>query len=179
MSLPLSLDFTLESENLRLRAPHERDLPEIFQATRYPGFHDGMAWEAPQNIEELVPNLRDHLKAWQEGKAYGFAIDWKKNQAFAGRISIRPTQEDDIWDIGYWTHPRHQRKGLMSEALALVLNFGKEYLHARAVVAAFATWNKASERVLRKNGFVYDRYVEKGLWKQNSWVAEIYMIHHL
>ena len=176
MKFPLSLDFTLESERLQLRAPREEDIPYIFEATRVKGFNDGMQWEPPFHPDELLPPLNAHLGAWVEGTAFGFAIEDRSTGEFLGRISIRPTQEENCWDIGYWTHPKAQGKGIMTEAVATVLTFAYEELQVTEVVAAYAVWNKASQRVLEKNGFVYLSHLPKGFQKHGKGIAETLMI---
>ncbi|MCI4671170.1 MAG: GNAT family N-acetyltransferase [Bacteroidia bacterium] len=175
MAFPI--EFTLASQNLTLRAPREEDIPHIFSATRYPGFNDGMQWAPPESMGELFPNLHAHIEAWKKAEAFGFVITERESEKFLGRISLRPTQDTGTWDIGYWTHPENQRKGIMTEAIGRVLQFAEEELKAKDVVAAYATWNKASQRVLEKNGFIYLKHLPKGFKKKGKWVPENLMIH--
>lgn len=131
-----------------------------------------MLWEAPATMEELVQPLENGLRAWEAGTAYAFTIEDKKTGAFLGRISIRQTDRADVWNIGFWTHPAHQGRGIMSEAAAAVIDFGFDQLEATEFEAFHALWNKASERVLRKNGLRFVRYIEQGFRKKGEWVAE-------
>ncbi|PHN07873.1 GNAT family N-acetyltransferase [Flavilitoribacter nigricans] len=168
----LSGNFTLETLRLRLGMPAPEDLPFIFSASRYPGFTDGMLWYPPENMEELEEPLQRAISAWERGEAYAFTIADKHTSDFYGRISIRPTSEAGGWNIGFWTHPDHQGKGIMSEAVGAVIEFGFTQLQAREIEACHAIWNKASERVLQKNGMRLVRYIEKGFKKHGKWVDE-------
>lgn len=170
MSIPNS--FTLETSRLRLRLLSLEDIPFVFSASQYPGFTDGMLWEPPADASELVGSHQRAIKAWEAGRAYAFTIENKNSAAFLGRISIRQTDELELWNIGFWTHPEHQGQGFMSEAVAAVINFGFEQLEAREIEACYALWNKASERVIQKNGMQFVRYIPEGFKKNGEWVEE-------
>lgn len=164
--------YTIETIDLLLRVPNEEDIPFVFSATRYKGFNDGMQWDPPKSIAELTAPLQRSHEKWDKGEAFGFTIENKSTSEFLGRISIRPTTENHVWNVGFWTHPEQQNKGVMSEALAAVVNFGFKQLQATRIEAAYATWNKASEKVLLKNGFTFVEYIEKGIFKNGKWVPE-------
>lgn len=170
MAIPKS--FALETLRLRLRLAALEDIPHVFSASQYPGFTDGMLWEPPQTMEELEEPHRKIIRAWEDDQAFGFTIEDRSTGIFLGRISIRPAKVSGNWNIGFWTHPEHQGRGIMSEAVQAVLNFGFEHLEAAQVEADYAVWNKASERVLQKNGMQFVRYVEQGYQKNGAWVAE-------
>lgn len=166
-------ETTLETENYRLRIPNKTDINFVFSASRYPGFNDGMQWDAPISKSELVAPLEGNRKSWVEGTGYGFTIESKtKPPERLGRISIRRTEEKDLWDVGYWTHPEHQKKGVLTEALGAILTFGFSRLSALKIRARYAIWNKASEKVLIKNGFKFSKHLEKGFIKKGEWIRE-------
>ena len=131
-----------------------------------------MLWEPPNDITELITPLKNGLKAWEKGEAFSFTIEEKNTGVFLGRISIRETSEKGIWNIGFWTHPIHQKKGIMTEACQAILDFGFNQLAAKRIEACHALWNKASEKVLQKNGMKLVRYIEQGFQKNGNWVAE-------
>lgn len=163
----------ISTGNYRLRAPDESDIDFIFSATRYKGFNDGMQWDAPKNKEELYSALERNRTAWAKGEAYGFTIESAgPERTRLGRTSIRTTEEKGCWDIGFWTHPEYQGKGIMTEVVRALLEFGFTELKAAKIRATYATWNKASEKVLVNNGFKFVKHIEKGLKKQGEWVSE-------
>ncbi|MCB0550555.1 MAG: GNAT family N-acetyltransferase [Phaeodactylibacter sp.] len=169
----LPKNTTINTENYRLRPPDESDIDFIFSATRYKGFNDGMQWDAPNNKEELFSPLKRNRDAWANGEAYGFTIESAgAERTRLGRTSIRTTEEKECWDIGFWTHPEFQGKGIMTEVVGALLEFGFTQLKAAKIRAKYATWNKASEKVLANNGFKFVRHIEKGLKKQGKWVGE-------
>ncbi len=170
MSLPTS--FTIETPNLKLRIPSEADIPHIFSATRVKGFNDGMAWEAPKTKDELIAPLQRNLEVWKTGNAAAFTIEHQKTGDFLGRISIRPTKTENVWNIGFFTHPKHQGKGIITEAVKIMLHFGFTHLKTNRIEAAYVIWNKASEKILHKNELQFVRVIQEGLFKNGAWVAE-------
>lgn len=168
----IPFDYTIETERLLLRLPAESDLPSIFAATRYEGFNDGMLWEAPEKEEELLEPHRRLVESRQRGEAYHFTLEDKSLHTFIGRISIRKEDKAGLWSLGFFTHPEYQGQGYMSEAVAAVLSFGFKQLGAERIEACYALWNKGSEKVLKRNGMTFDRYIEKGFKKKGEWVAE-------
>lgn len=162
----------LTSKNLKLSIPSIEDFDHIFSATRYEGFNDGMLWDPPVSKEELITPLRNGVKAWEEGNAFSFTIENITTSEFLGRISIRKTKIKDRWNIGFWTHPVHQKQGIMTEAVGVILKFGFEQLHANCIEACHAVWNTGSEKVLKSNGMNFIRFIEKGFEKKGKWVSE-------
>lgn len=163
---------TLETERFLLRIPRAEYIPMIFSATRYEGFHEGMVWDPPEKQEELYESLKRNIQKWEAGTAYNFTIKEKGNSGGLGRITIRKTEEQGIWNVGFWTHPESQKRGVMTEALSTVLTFGFEELAACRIEACHATWNTASAKVLTNNGMQFVQYIEKGFQKRGKWVAE-------
>ena len=178
MSNQIDKAIILETKKLKLRIPSQEDMPHIFSATRYEGFNDGMLWEAPKDMEELIEPFHRGIRAWEEGRGYNFTIEDKQENNFLGRISIRKTEQEDRWNVGFWTHPVHQNKGIMTEALSAVLKFGFEKLNAETIEACHAIWNEASEKVLKRNGMKFEQYLEKGFQKNGKWVEENLLAIH-
>lgn len=168
-------DFTLETPRCRLRQPCAADIPHVYSATRFPGFNDGMLWDPPATEAELQAPLQRSLAAWRNGEAFSFSIDRKEDGVFVGRIGIRPTDRAGIWSIGFWLHPEHQGRGLMTDAARSVLGFGFSTLGASAIEACHATWNAPSRRVLERIGMKEVGFIEQGYQKRGAWVPEYRM----
>jgi ribosomal-protein-alanine N-acetyltransferase len=169
------LDEVIQDENLLLRARQFDDNAFVFEASRYKGFNDGMPWSAPETLQETEPRYHSAITRWIEGQAFTFIVVEKKTNQRAGMIEIRKTEMERVWDIGYWTHPAKQNKGLMTNAVKLIIEFGFKRLGAEKIEAKYATWNLASEKVLEKNGMVKAGKIEKGFEKNGKWIAEYKM----
>ena len=170
--------YTLESGRCRYRIPSEADFPFIASACAFKGFNEGMLWEPPQCEEDFTEPLKRSIESWINDKAYVFTIEDKASNEFIGRIGVRSQDEEDAWDFGYFTHPEKQGMGYMTEAVGRMLKFAFEELGAVEITAAYALWNKASEKVLVNNGFEFSHYIEKGFQKHGKWVDENGKVHY-
>jgi len=164
------------TEHLRMRIPNESDVPFIFEAAKVPGFTDGLMWDAPEKMEDLIPNVAGAHQAWEQGAAYVFSFIEKEHDEFAGRVVIRITKEVDRWNVGFWTVPKFQRKGYMKEALEAVVEFGFLDLEAKVIEADYAVWNLASERTLLSVGFTFEKAIKDGFEKNGKVFDENRMI---
>ena len=165
-------NHTITTDRIILKRVDEADIPHVFEATRHAGFNDGMGWDAPEHPDELRAHLARAHAAWDEGD-YSFSM-WLRDipNTLVGRISIRSNDWGDGYNIGYWTHPVHQRKGYMTEALNAVLKFGFEQLEVPWIEAYYAVWNTGSGRVLEKVGMRLKSFVRQGFKKGDVWVPE-------
>ncbi|MEM9984385.1 MAG: GNAT family N-acetyltransferase [Bacteroidota bacterium] len=162
----------LSSTRFVFKIPTRESIPFTFSATRFSGFNEGMPWEAPKNLDEMEAPFQQTLAAWNKGEGYSFMIADRSTQELRGRISIRKTDRASVWNIGFWTHPEHQGKGIMTEAVARILQFGFQELDATRIEAAHATWNQASRKVLMSNKFQFSYHIEQGFLKRGKWVGE-------
>lgn len=172
MQTKIPTSHQIQTPRFLLRIPNEADIPFVFSATRFKGFNDGMVWEPPEKEEDLIAPLERNKTVWEEGKGYAFTITEKKDGKPLGRISIRKTNKENRWNVGFWTHPESQKQGIMTEALKGILGFGFEELSATEIEACHALWNKASEKVLLRNGMIFERYLAEGFQKNGKWVEE-------
>lgn len=58
--------------------------------------------------------------------------------------------------LGYWLDESYWGKGYMTEAVQGVLNYGFEELRLSLITATCYPHNKRSQKVLKKNGFIYE-----------------------
>jgi [ribosomal protein S5]-alanine N-acetyltransferase len=163
-------DFTIETARCLLRCPSAEDLPDIFSATRFAGFNDGMQWEPPATIDELDEPLRENFLAWDEGKMFVFTIADPASDRLIGRVGIRKTERMNVWNLGFWTHPEHQGRGYMTEAVTAIMAFGFDLLGATHIEASYALWNKSSKRVLEKVGMKFIAYIPHAFQKKGRWI---------
>jgi len=77
-----------------------------------------------------------------------------------------PPNRQGLIEIGYGTMPTHQGKGFMTEAVQGMLQWARQHAEVKGVVAETHRSNRASARVLEKNGFTqFDARGEMLWWK--------------
>ena len=168
----VSTSERIYTERCLLRYPSEKDITHVWSATRVDGFNDGMAWDPPEHIEELLEPQQKSEANWRAGTSYAWTVINRHNEEFVGRIAIRRAAPEDVWSIGFWTHPVQQRQGYAKEAAEAVIQFGFQRLHAKSITAAHATWNEASGKVLVAVGMRFVRTNPRGFQKRGQWVEE-------
>lgn len=75
------------------------------------------------------------------------------------------SEDRKVAEVGYDLHPGYQKKGIMSEALNRVMEFGFNELKLTKIEAFTHKDNESSKRLLTRNNFhlVYNRIDEGNL----------------
>ena len=116
--------------------------------------------------------VRRHRREWRDDEAYRFCI-FEGGRA-AGGIALGGVQRGGFANayLGYWIDIDRQGRGLMTEAVALVLDFAFGAVGLHRVQVAVMPSNAASRRVVAKAGFREEglalRYLEiDGRWEDH------------
>jgi len=109
----------------------------------------------------------------QLGTGYGFGMF--VDGAFGGEININSVHRGAFQSayVGYWIDHPLAGRGLMPEALVLILRFGFETLGLHRMQVSIIPRNEASRRVVDKLGLrdegVAQRYLEiNGVWEDHQ-----------
>jgi len=96
-----------------------------------------------------------------------FAIDFR--QELCGVIGLVPQQ--DVYrisaELGYWIGEEYWGQGIATEAVRLISEYGFQKLGLLRVYSGVYESNKASMRVLEKNGFLKDCVFKKAIIKND------------
>jgi ribosomal-protein-alanine N-acetyltransferase len=136
------------------------------------------------NVAKFLTDVFPHPYTTEDGKAFlefitkitpvnNFAIDIEGEAV--GGIGI--FLESDIHlknaEIGYWIAESFWGKGIITEAIKQIVEFGfKTYDINRIFARPFGT-NIASHRVLEKAGFTLEGRFEKTLYKNGEYLDEL------
>ncbi|MBE9188982.1 GNAT family N-acetyltransferase [Gloeocapsopsis crepidinum LEGE 06123] len=104
--------------------------------------------------------LQHNLDHWQRYR-YGLWMFRDTDGNFVGRGGLRNVYIDsnDEIELAYALMPAYWGKGLATEMAKAILKVGFEYLDIAEVVCFTLTTNQASQRVMQKVGFQYDRNI--------------------
>ncbi|HYY85468.1 MAG TPA: GNAT family N-acetyltransferase [Nitrososphaeraceae archaeon] len=115
-------------------------------------------WEIPYPyaLENALSFIDSSHKEYRFLKAVNFAILYKNNiepNGLVGIISLKNLNiEKKKANLGYWIGESFWGKGIASESVKLVINYAFSVLRLEEVYAYVYSQNKASIRVLEKNG---------------------------
>ena len=133
-------------------------------------------WEPKWSLAELerssfVKRVRMFDKFIQNDQAYSFLIFKNDSLEFIGEVNISNVQRGVIQScsIGYWIAKNYEGCGMMSESLQLIKDFIFNELKLHRIEAACLPHNKASLKVLLKNGFKEEGVARKLLKINDKW----------
>ncbi|KAJ6577058.1 acyl-CoA N-acyltransferase [Mycena vulgaris] len=76
----------------------------------------------------------------------------------------RDPSDPDIWTVGDYLAPSHHRQGIMSDAFQTLLHqWGIPRMGVRRMTVTTHAGNKASVRVFEKNGFTFQKTIDRVL----------------
>jgi [ribosomal protein S5]-alanine N-acetyltransferase len=168
----------LETNRLILRRINQDDVFEIFKLRSNP---ETMKY-IPRPLAKTSDDALEHIKIIDERLQNNEGINWgitiKGNSKLIGIIGhYRIKSEDYRSEIGYMLLPDFEGKGLMTEAINVVLKYGFEDLKLHSTEAIIDPRNKSSERVLQKNGMIKEAHlIENGFYDGEFLDTVIYSI---
>lgn len=133
----------------------------------------------PYGLPEGRAFLRKAFAARRKNEARSFLIVRASDGLPVGMVGLRDIHpRDRRANLGYFVARPHRGKGYATEAVeqAVRLAFGKLRLHR--IEAGVFVGNRASARVLRKNGFRREGVKRKvsfrgGRWLDETWYARL------
>jgi len=157
--------------NFKLRPWHISDLNSLVKYANH--------WNIAKNMMDkfAFPYTESHGRAFiefanKDNPVHIFAIE-VHNEAIGG-IGVHPCEDirRKNAELGYWLGEPFWNKGIMSSAIREVVNFAFEtYSIERVFAMAFST-NKASQKVLEKNGFVLEAVLKETIIKNEEFLDE-------
>ncbi len=131
-------------------------------------------WE---NFEEFLDYIKNISKWDYNWKTQSTLYFWMIEDILIWAIDIRhniihPNLRDYSWHIGYWVRPDERWKWYATEILALWLQEAKK-LWIKKVLISCRPDNIASEKVILKNGGIYEKTVrDDELWEyKRHWIT--------
>jgi ribosomal-protein-alanine N-acetyltransferase len=107
-----------------------------------------------KTVEEATQLIEKVFESQKQGTAIMWAMTLKNDPTMIGCICfVRTEAEHSRTEVGYLLDPGFHRQGLMSEALAQVIDFGFAELAFHKIMASTNSLNEASIGLLEKHGF--------------------------
>ena len=128
---------------------------------------------------QTIKEANEFIKKIQKGVANNDWINWKirltNNDTMIGSICIWNFSKDHkTAEIGYDLMPQYHGKGIMSEAMKLVLHYGFTHLKLDSILAYTDQRNIASKSLLKKHPFIH----QKEQFDKHNDMNEIYQLNN-
>ena len=151
----------LETKRLILRPWRDEDAQALYQYAKDPRVGPVAGWPPHTSVENSREIIRDVLSAPET-----YAVILKETGGPVGSVGVlfagqgsAPMGESEA-EIGYWIGVPHWGRGLIPEAVGLLLERCFLELGRTAVWCGYYDGNQKSRRVQEKCGFIYHHTVE-------------------
>lgn len=166
--------FTLETERFILRPPLKKDIPTIIKHMQHPSISantlhipypyskiDAMTW-VTKSKQEIV-----------KGLSYTFCIIYKKTNEMIGAIGLHMNTDHNRAEAGYWIAVPYWNKGVATEALIRILEFGFKEVGLNKIYATHLVENPSSGRVMIKAGMTKEGKLREHYQKGSNYITVI------
>ena len=152
------------------------DAPAVLSMRSDPRVMEHVARPLATSLEDAVTHVGVVQRSLAANEGIAWTITLKDDPAMIGTIGFwRINKEHHRGEVGYMMLPEHWNKGLMTEALNVVVHHGFHALMFHSIEAITDPRNTASRRLLEKNGFVLEaHFKENFLWKGEYLDSTVY-----
>jgi ribosomal-protein-alanine N-acetyltransferase len=162
----LTLNFSpfenLETERLFLRRVTVDDAESILELRGNPETMQYIPRPLAQNLDDALEHIKLIDTKIENNEGINWGITLKNDSRLIGIIGhYRIKPENYRSEIGYMLLPEFHGKGIVSEAIKSVVNYGFNVMKLHSIEAIIDPGNFASEKVLLKNGFVKEAHLKE------------------
>ncbi len=124
----------------------------------------------PYTEEDAIAFIDKNRDTGKEIFALDFLILYENH--IAGVIGLSDIDyENSRSHVGYWIGKKYREKGIATDSLKLILAFSRETLKLHSLYTLVLTDNRASVKVLSKNGFSKDGIVKDCFFGNNQFYS--------
>lgn len=143
----------LETERLRLRLFNYDDIQIMFELGTDPEIIRYAEPEPLKDLQEARQRLEEGPLSDYEKHGYGrFAVELKETGKVIGFCGIKYIEEIDLPEVGYRYLTEYWGRGIATEAARACVEFARDDLKIKKLVALIIPENTASIRVAEKLG---------------------------
>jgi len=156
-------DFS--TKRLRLRQLTLNDQQEIFELRSDEKVLQFLIISQCKNLDEAKQFIEMINGGISRNEWVYWGITEKGNDKLIGTFSIwHISKENSRAEIGYALLPDYQGKGIMNEAIDVVLKYGFNIMQLHSIEANVDPGNIASIKLLEKNGFVKEAHFKENIF---------------
>jgi ribosomal-protein-alanine N-acetyltransferase len=152
----------LGSSRLLLRRITPADVNKIFALRSNTEVMKYVARPLCRNLDDAMALIEMIEKKLETNEGINWAITLKGNNSLIGFIGhYRIKWEHFRSEIGYMVAPDFQGKGIITEAIKLVVDYGFSEMNMHSLEAVIDPKNIASARALEKNNFIKEAHFKE------------------
>ncbi len=152
----------LESARLLLKQIIPEDVNEVFELRSNAETMKYIPRPLVTSNEEAMEHIKMIQDKIEKNEGINWAITLKDNKKLIGVIGhYRMRWEHFRSEIGYMLLPQYHGKGIATEAIQLMVDYGFNQMNMHSLEGIIDPANIASARVLEKNGFVKEAHFKE------------------
>jgi ribosomal-protein-alanine N-acetyltransferase len=174
-SLPTSHPFPqLETGRLILRKIVPTDADDLFRIFSDPEVVRYWSCRPYTSVEQARRLIEDMAEAVHCGTGIQWAITLRNDERLIGKCGYNEWRKRHRrGDISYIVAREHWGKGIVSEALRAVLDYGFDHVNLHSVEAGVTPGNDASTRMLERLGFRLEGHLRESFWADDMFVDSL------
>ena len=122
----------------------------------------------PYSYEDAMKFIEYTGRSYQENKEHCFAIVEKQTHVLVGCVGLVIDSQNSKGTLGYWVGKPHWNKGIMTEAVRALLDYGFNTLNLNRIEARHLAHNIGSCRVMEKNAMQKEGTFRKAALRDNK-----------
>ena len=168
----------LYTERLILRRINKSDLSDVFEYASDPRTSEYLLWSPHPNVAYTKAYLQRVDKLYKSGRFYDFAITLKDTGKMIGTVGFTSADAfNSSLEIGYVLNFKYHGRGIATEAVRRIIEFGFCELNFNRIEAKFMVENSKSRDLLRRLGFKAEGILREAVKKEGQFRScEIYSL---
>ncbi len=159
----------IDTDRLILRRLEYSDLKDIFDYAKHSAVSEHLIWDAHETEHDSIEFLNFVNEKYNKNQPAPWAIELKKEQKVIGTIGFLNWDKiNSKGELGYVLHCYYWKKGLMTEALKAVIDFGFNNMYLNRIEARTVPENIPSQRLLEKVGFIKEGLLREQMLIKNK-----------
>lgn len=156
----------LDNEHIKLRAPEPEDLDFLYTIENDPELWTYSNRREPYSRFAVKQYLSNCDQSVFERGQLRFVVEHKNSGKPIGTIDIFDYDHcNRKAEIGIFIDNPHRRQGYALQAIAMITEYARQYLHLHQLYGYVDVDNTASLRTLTKAGFCHTATLSDWLWK--------------
>jgi ribosomal-protein-alanine N-acetyltransferase len=175
----LDLEFSpfpiLHTQRLTLRQVQIEDTNEVFMMRSDPDIMKYIPRPIARSKADAAKAIRVMNRSLAKAESINWAITYKGEPTLIGIIGfVRLSKQDHRGEIGYTLDKAHHRKGIIGEAIKIVIAYGFDKLKFHTIEGVIDPDNSASEKLLVRNGFTKEAHFRENVYHDGKWFDSVH-----
>lgn len=160
----------LETPRLKLRKLTARDAGDVFEYASVEEVTKYVSWVPHRTLADTKSFLKHVLFQYEKGMPASWGLVLKENEKLIGTGGfLWWSIENSKAEVGYVVSNRYWNKGIATEALGRILEFGFEIMQLERIEARCFVENTASERVMQKCGMKLEGILRSSMYLKGAY----------